>query len=39
VVRELGLERCETVRFLSVMGVGDLSGVVFSTRGLGWMYF
>ena len=32
-VRELGSERRETVRSLSVAGVGRLSGAAFSTRG------
>ena len=35
-VRELGSERRETVRSLSAVGVGDLSGAVPSTRGPGW---
>src|SRR3990170_7651177 len=35
-VRELGLERRETVRSLSVVGAGDLRGPVLSTRGPGW---
>src|SRR4026209_2328854 len=35
VVRELGLERRETVRSLSAVGVGDLRGAVPSTRGPG----
>ena len=34
-VRELGLERRETVRSLSAVGVGDLMGVAPSTRGPG----
>src|ERR1044071_3566794 len=34
-VRELGLERRETVRSLSDVGVGDLKGAVPSTRGPG----
>src|SRR6202011_1791094 len=34
-VRELGLERRETVRSLSVVGAGDLRGVTLSTRGPG----
>src|SRR5215468_379712 len=34
-VRELGLERRETVRSLSSTGVGDLRGAVPSTRGPG----
>ncbi len=37
-VRELGSERRETVRSLSAVGVGDLSGAVLSTRGPGWTY-
>src|SRR5665647_3143805 len=35
-VRELGSERRETVRSLSVTGVGDLRGAALSTRGPGW---
>src|ERR1700726_3432864 len=35
-VRELGSERRETVRSLSVVGVGDLLGAAPSTRGPGW---
>jgi hypothetical protein len=35
VVRELGSERRETVRSLSVAGEGYLKGVVLSTRGPG----
>ena len=35
-VRELGSERRETVRSLSVMGVGSLRGAAFSTRGPKW---
>ena len=35
-VRELGSERRETVRSLSAVGVGNLSGAVLSTRGPGW---
>ena len=35
-VRELGSERRETVRSLSVVGVGDLRRAVLSTRGPGW---
>ncbi len=35
-VRELGSERRETVRSLSVVGVGDLREAVLSTRGPGW---
>src|SRR5579863_2769964 len=34
-VRELGLERRETVRSLSVVAVGDLRNAVPSTRGPG----
>jgi hypothetical protein len=37
-VRELGSERRETVRSLSVVGVGDLRGAVPSTRGPEWTY-
>ena len=37
-VRELGSERRETVRSLSVAGVGDLKGAVLSTRGPGWTH-
>ena len=37
-VRELGSERRETVRSLSVVGVGDLRRAVLSTRGPGWTY-
>ena len=37
-VRELGSERRETVRSLSVAGVGNLRGSVLSTRGPGWTY-
>ena len=37
-VRELGSERRETVRSLSVAGVRDLKGAVLSTRGPGWTY-
>ena len=33
VARELGLERRETVRSLSAVGVGKLRGAVLSTRG------
>ena len=36
VARELGSERRETVRSLSVMGVGSLRGSGLSTRGPGW---
>ena len=35
-VRELGSERRETVRSLSVMGDGCLRGAAFSTRGPKW---
>ena len=35
-VRELGSERRETVRSLSVVGVGNLRGSDFSTRGPSW---
>ena len=38
VVRELGSERRETVRSLSVAGAGSLRGAVLSTRGPGWTY-
>ena len=38
VARELGSERRETVRSLSVVGEGDLRGAVLSTRGPGWTY-
>ena len=38
VVRELGSERRETVRSLSVAGVGNLRRPVLSTRGPGWTY-
>ena len=37
-VRELGSERRETVRSLSVVGVGYLKGAVPSTRGPGWTH-
>ena len=37
-VRELGSERRETVRSLSIAGVGYLKGAVPSTRGPGWTY-
>ena len=37
-VRELGSERRETVRSLSVAGVGILRGAALSTRGPGWTY-
>ncbi|PQJ50522.1 hypothetical protein BTO12_11225, partial [Vibrio splendidus] len=36
VVRELGLERRETVRSLSAVGVGKLKGAAPSTRGPEW---
>ena len=36
VARELGSERRETVRSLSVEGAGDLRGSDFSTRGPSW---
>ena len=38
VARELGSERRETVRSLSVAGVRDLKRAVLSTRGPGWTY-
>ena len=38
VVRELGSERRETVRSLSVVGAGYLRSSVLSTRGPGWTY-
>ena len=38
VVRELGSERRETVRSLSVVGVGYLKSAVPSTRGPGWTH-
>ena len=38
VVRELGSERRETVRSLSVVGVGYLRRTVLSTRGPGWTH-
>jgi hypothetical protein len=34
-VRELGLDRRETGRSLSVVGAGDLRGFDLSTRGFG----
>src|SRR5699024_9098097 len=37
-VRELGSERRETVRSLSVVGVGSLRRSVLSTRGPGWTH-
>nr|AOE07166.1 hypothetical protein [uncultured bacterium] len=36
VARELGSERRETVRSLSIVGVGDLRRAVPSTRGPEW---
>ena len=36
--RELGSERRETVRSLSIVGAGDLRGAVLSTRGPGWTH-
>ena len=36
--RELGSERRETVRSLSIVGAGDLRGAVPSTRGPGWTH-
>ena len=36
--RELGSERRETVRSLSVVGVGKLRRAILSTRGPGWTY-
>ena len=38
VARELGSERRETVRSLSVVGVGKLRRAVPSTRGPEWTY-
>ena len=38
VVRELGSERRETVRSLSVVGAGYLRRAVLSTRGPGWTH-
>ena len=38
VVRELGSERRETVRSLSITGVGNLKRAVLSTRGPGWTH-
>ena len=38
VVRELGSERRETVRSLSIAGVRYLKSAVLSTRGPGWTY-
>ena len=37
-VRELGLERRETVRSLSAGGVGELIGAAPSTRGPEWTH-
>ena len=37
-VRELGSERRETVRSLSVVGAGYLRSAVLSTRGPGWTH-
>ena len=37
-VRELGLERRETVRSLSAVGVGELIGAAPSTRGPEWTH-
>ena len=37
-VRELGSERRETVRSLSIAGVRYLKSAVLSTRGPGWTY-
>ena len=37
-VRELGLDRRETGRSLSAVGVGNLRRPIPSTRGLGWTY-
>ncbi|ANZ62511.1 hypothetical protein AYR61_12500 [Secundilactobacillus paracollinoides] len=37
-VRELGSERRETVRSLSVAGIGNLRGAVPSTRGPEWTH-
>ena len=36
--RELGSERRETVRSLSVVGVGNLKGAAPSMRRPGWTY-
>ena len=36
--RELGSERRETVRSLSIVGAGSLRGAVPSTRGPGWTH-
>ena len=36
--RELGSERRETVRSLSVVGAGNLRRAVLSTRGPGWTH-
>ena len=38
VARELGSERRETVRSLSIVGAGDLRGSDTSTRGPCWTY-
>jgi len=38
VARELGSERRETVRSLSVVGAGYLRSSDSSTRGPGWTY-
>ena len=38
VVRELGLERRETVRSLSAVGARDLRGAAPSTRGPEWTF-
>ena len=38
VVRELGLERRETVRSLSAVGAGELRGAAPSTRGPEWTH-
>jgi hypothetical protein len=38
VARELGSERRETVRSLSVVGVGKLRESDLSTRGPGWTH-
>src|SRR5215831_5909645 len=35
--RELGSERRETVRSLSVVGAGKMREVIFSTRGPSWL--
>ena len=36
--RELGSERRETVRSLSIVGAGTMTGAVPSTRGPGWTH-